>query len=362
MNIDIHAHVLTEAATVRMQRESPEHSPRILTPDAPWSMLEMGDLRYQPFPRGGWDLSRRLADMDAARIDVQALSVVPFTFAYHLPPEVGLAFARIQNEEIASIARSHPERFVGLATLPLQTPRAAADELRRSVVDLGLRGAALATNVAGRNLDWPELDPVWAAAQELGAFLFVHPERVAAADRLADYYLINLLGNPLDTSIAIASLVFGGVLERFPRLTLCFAHGGGFIPYQRGRLQHGWQVRPEPRATIRGRPEEALQRLYYDTILHSDAALAYLVGSAGSDHVLLGSDYPFDMGPGDPVGEVTGLAGVSEADQRLILGTTAERLLGLSKQGRGDVTAGASAPGSTGAPPSDAPGSTRAHS
>ncbi len=328
MTVDIHAHVLTERAAARMQRVSPEHAPRILSSGAAWSVLEMGDFRYQPFPRGGWDVERRLADMDAAGIDVQALSVVPFTFGYHLEPGVGAAFAQIQNEEIAGLARERPDRFVGLATLPLQTPQAAADELRRGMGELGLRGASIGTHVAGRNLDWPELEPLWSAAQELGAFLFLHPERVAAAERLADYYLVNLLGNPIDTSIAIASLVFGGVLERFPGLTLCFAHGGGFIPYQRGRLEHGWQVRAEPKRVIRESPEASIRRLYFDTILHSTPALEYLVATVGPGQVLLGSDYPFDMGPADPVGAVAALATLDAGDRQRILGATAERLLG----------------------------------
>jgi aminocarboxymuconate-semialdehyde decarboxylase len=168
------------------------------------------------------------------------------------------------------------------------------------VGELGLRGASLGTHVAGRNLDDPALEPVWAAPEELGAFLFVHPDRPCAAERLARYYLINLLGNPMDTSIAIASLVFGGVLERHPGLTFCFAHGGGFIPYQRGRLRHGWEQRDEPKRSIKESPEASIARLYFDTIVHSTPALEYLVRTVGADHVLLGSDYPFDMCPPDP--------------------------------------------------------------
>lgn len=334
MKIDVHAHVLTEDTMARLQRESPAHAPRIVERTDDWAVLAIGDFQYRPFPRGGWDVARRLADMDATGVDVEALSVVPFTFGYHLDPALALAFAQVQNEAIAELARQHPRRFVGLATLPLQDPEAAARELRRAMRDLGLRGAAIGTNVAGRNLDWPDLEPLWAAAQELGAFLFVHPERVAAAERLRDYYLINLLGNPIDTSIAIASLVFGGVLERFPGLTLCFAHGGGFVPYQRGRLEHGWRLRAEPKRRLAGSPGPLLDRLYFDTILHSTPALEYLVRTAGPDHVLLGSDYPFDMGPESPVGEVERLAALGPAERQQMLGATAARLLGLGGEHR----------------------------
>ena len=329
MNVDVHAHILTERAMARMQRESPEHAPRLVERSDDGAVLELGGVRQRPFGRGAWDIERRLADMDATGVDVQALSVVVVTFGYHLDPALATTFAQIQNEEIASLVRSHPDRFVGLATLPMQDPQAAATELRRAIRDLGLRGALIGTNVAGRNLDAPEFEPVWDAAQELGAFLFFHPERVAAAERLADYYLTNLLGNPFDTSVAIASLVFGGVVERFPGLTLCFAHGGGFIPYQRGRLERGWQVRPEPRQKLKGAPGASFERLYFDSILHSPLALDFLVRTVGAEHILLGSDYPFDMGPEDPVASITS-AVQDPDDRRRILGDTAARLLRLA--------------------------------
>jgi aminocarboxymuconate-semialdehyde decarboxylase len=328
--VDVHAHALTEQAIARMQRESPEHAPRLVERTDDSAVLEVDDFRQRPFRPGAWDFERRLGDMDAAGVDMQALSVVVATFGYHLEPALATTFAQIQNEEITGLVRSYPDRFVGLATLPMQDPNSAAAELRRAVKELGLRGAEIGTNVAGRNLDSPELEPVWAAVEELGAFLFVHPDRVAAAERLSDYYLTNLLGNPLDTSIAIASLVFGGVLERYPRLILCFAHGGGFVPYQRGRLEHGWRVRAEPRQKLKGAPEASFQRLYYDTILHSPQALDYLVRTVGAEHVLLGSDYPFDMGPRDPVASVE--SAVQDADdRRCILGDTAARLLRLGE-------------------------------
>ena len=330
MRVDIHAHVLTERMMARLQEAAPEHAPRLHARHGDWAELWTGTGIYQPFPIGGWDIARRLADMDAVGVEVQALSVVPFTYYYYLPVEVARRFARIQNEELAALCRQHPTRFVGLATLPLQAPELAAAELRHALTELGLRGAALGTNIDGRNLDWPALEPVWATAEELGAFLFVHPDRVCAQDRLGSYYLHNLLGNPTDTSIAIASLVFGGVLERHPRLTCCFAHGGGFIPYQQGRLLHGWRKRPEPKAQLRGAPADSLARLYYDTIVHAPAALRFLVQVAGAERVLLGSDYPFDMGPDDPVAAVR-QAGLAPEAEAAVLGATAARLLRLTE-------------------------------
>jgi len=202
----------------------------------------------------------------------------------------------------------------------------AADELRHAVRVLGLRGAQIGSNIMGKNLDDPELEPVWAAAAELGAFILLHPINVAGADRLSSYYLTNLIGNPLDTTIAAASLVFGGVLERHPTLKICLAHGGGFVPYQAGRFVHGWHVRTEPKSKLAKPPTESLKRFYFDTIVHSKEALAFLVGNAGAARVLLGSDYPFDMGMPEGVSQVRSLS-VPAADQAAILGARARALL-----------------------------------
>jgi aminocarboxymuconate-semialdehyde decarboxylase len=237
------------------------------------------------------------------------------------------ACAAIQNDQIAKLVAAHPERFLGIATLPMQAPELAAAELRRAVRGLKLRGAMIGSNVMGRNLDHPELEPLWAAASELGVPLLIHPVNVGAADRLRSYYLNNLIGNPLDTTIAAACLVFGGVLERHPGLEVCLVHGGGFVPYQGGRWAHGWQVRPEPKVNIKQSPEPFIERFYYDTILHSPDSLAFLIGSAGPQRVLLGSDYPYDMGTGECVRQVRALS-ISEADKATVLATQAWSLLG----------------------------------
>jgi aminocarboxymuconate-semialdehyde decarboxylase len=209
----------------------------------------------------------------------------------------------------------------------MQAPKQAADELRHAVRVLGLSGAQIGSNIAGRNLDDPELEPVWATAAEVGAFILVHPINVAGMDRLGSYYLNNLIGNPLDTTIAAACLVFGGVLERHPSLKICLAHGGGFVPYQGGRFVHGWQVRDEPKKRLAKPPTDSLRRFYFDTIVHSAEVLEFLVGSAGSGRVLLGSDYPFDMGMPDGVLQVKNLS-IPAADQAAILGGQARILLG----------------------------------
>ena len=170
---------------------------------------------------------------------------------------------------------------------------------------------------------------VRATAAELGAFILVHPNNVAGADRLRSYYLNNLIGNPLDTTIAAACLVFGGVLERHPKLNVLLVHGGGFVPYQAGRWAHGWHVRPEPKVNVKASPEPWIERFYYDSILHSVERLNFLVATAGAGRVLLGSDYPYDMGTGECVRQVKALK-ISDTDKARVLGTNAEKLFGIS--------------------------------
>jgi aminocarboxymuconate-semialdehyde decarboxylase len=183
-----------------------------------------------------------------------------------------------------------------------------------------------ASNIMGKNLDVPDFEPVWTTAEDLGAFIFIHPNNVAGADRLKSYYLGNLIGNPLDTTIAAACLYFGGVLDRHPKLNIVLAHGGGFTPYQAARWQHGWKVRPEPKKNITQQPVGIARRFFYDTILHSDKTLEAMIGLVGSDRVLLGSDYPYDMAMLDCVSHVRSL-GIADTDKDAILGRHAETLL-----------------------------------
>jgi aminocarboxymuconate-semialdehyde decarboxylase len=326
--IDTHTHILADATIKLLQKEIPGLDLRLTPIDEDNAVIEVAGVPYRPFPRGGHDVGRRLDDMDAAGVDMHVLSAAPQTWLYGQEASVGLAAAAIQNDEIARLTKEHPDRFAGIATLPLQTPDKAAEELRRAVTRLGLRGAMIGSNAGGKNLDDPAFTPLWAAAEELDAFMVIHPGNVAGADRLKSYYLGNLIGNPLDTTIAGACLIFGGVLERHPKLDFVMVHGGGFIPYQGGRWVHGWQVRPEPKLHLKHSPDKYLDRFRYDTILHSRAALEFLVASVGADRVFLGSDYPYDMGTMDCVAQVRA-ASMSAADRDRILGGHAAAIFGL---------------------------------
>jgi aminocarboxymuconate-semialdehyde decarboxylase len=335
-SIDIHTHILTEEAMAQLARESPRVAPILKerSEDGAAIMEIDGKIMQRVVPRALWDVDWRLRDMAANDVDVQLLSPTTQTFFYDIEPGLGAACAALQNELIAQTVRAHPGRFIGLAALPLQAPERAADELRRAMTRLDLRGAEIGSNVGGRNLDDPQLEPVWATAAELGAFILVHPHNIGARERMQSYYLSNFVGLPFETTLAAASLVFGGVLARHPRLKFCFSHGGGFVPYQAGRFLHGWEVRPESKARLAESPAQSLALLNYDSIVHSRRTLDYLVDLAGHDHVLLGSDYPFDMGNLDCVRRVRELD-IPDAQRDGILGGNARRLLGWSAAGAG---------------------------
>lgn len=322
--IDTHTHILTKETAALLTEAGVKVA--IAPQDADSATLDVAGVVYRPFPSGGFDIARRLQDMDATGVDVHVLSATPQTYLYNQPPELAVTLAAIQNEQIAKHVEAHSDRFMGIATLPMQAPEKAADELRRAMTKRGLKGAMFASNIMGKNLDDPSFEPIWAAAEELDAFIFIHPNNVAGADRLKAYYLQNLIGNPLDTTIAAACLYFGGVLDRHPGLKIVLAHGGGFTPYQSARWEHGWKVRPEPKKNIASQPVNIAGRFLYDTILHSANALEAMIGLVGADRVLLGSDYPYDMAMLDCVAHVRALK-ISEADKAAILGQHAEKLL-----------------------------------
>jgi aminocarboxymuconate-semialdehyde decarboxylase len=324
--IDTHAHVLTEAMMAAMRREAPHIGPTLTDVDAEGATLTVGHVVQKPFPRGGWDLDRRRADMEANGIDVQVLSVCPQTFLYDLEPALALTLAQVQNEALADLVRGSEGRYLGLAHVPLQAPEHAVAELTRGMRELGLCGVQIGSHVEGKNLDDPALEPFWERAQALEAFVMIHPQKPAGGPRTEANYFKNLIGNPLETTLAAGSLIFAGVMERYPALRVMLVHGGGYLPYQFGRFNHGWEVRPEPKRRLSVSPEASARRFLFDTLTHSEPALRYLVEEFGADRVMFGTDYPFDMGRFDGARQVMGM-GFSEHDRNMIVGGRAAALL-----------------------------------
>jgi|HigsolmetaAR203D_1030402.scaffolds.fasta_scaffold00048_67 aminocarboxymuconate-semialdehyde decarboxylase len=326
--IDIHAHIMPERLVSRLAAgERPGFRVDVDDEGRSWVRLGEGGPRM-PLPAGMTDLPLRLKTMEEQGVAAQLLSPWIALAAYHLGPEDAVWFARALNEEIAAVVRETPDRFVGIGSVPLQVPDSAPDMLRWMVRDLGLLGVEIATKVGNdRLLDDPSLEPFWAAADELGAFVLIHPT-LGGGDRpeFAPYYLTNLIHNPLETTFAAAHLIFSGVMERYPRAKVCLVHGGGFLPYNVGRLRRGRLVRPETQGAMTGDVDQSYGRFFFDTVTHSVTALRFLVGEVGADRVLLGSDYPFDMADPMPVGTVREAAFV-RAEESAILRRNAERIL-----------------------------------
>lgn len=322
--IDIHAHLGVPAAEAMLRPYAAQ------APTMGFSSPDSDAVNRELFARIGKKLSsidERLAEMDAMSIDVQALSPLPGQAIYAVPPDVGREAARITNDGIAAAVARHPDRFVGMGVVPLQAPELAIAEIKRCTRELGLRGIEISSHVNGRELSDAEFRPVFAAAEEMGVLLFLHPLGFTHGERLRNHYLNNVLGNPIDSTIAIAHLIFDGVLEQLPGLKVCIAHGGGYAATYWGRLDHAWRVRPDCRHHISRPPSHYLRMLYFDTLVFDKAQLRFLIETHGADHLCLGTDYPFDMAEPNPVGFH---ADLSESDREKILGATAAALLGMS--------------------------------
>jgi aminocarboxymuconate-semialdehyde decarboxylase len=314
--IDVHAHALSPKLvelTGGLRRPANPHNDHLM------------QTRYRaPFE----SIDVRLETMERQGIDLQVVSHMP-NYGYWADRAVAEQIVGAANTLIADMCRERPDRFVGLGLVSLQFPELAARQLEEALRSLGMRGVEIGTHVEGMELDDPTLEPFWSAAEQLGALLFIHPVGSTLGQRLSKYYLSNIVGNPLDTTIALTHLIFGGVLERHPRLKIIAAHGGGYLPSYFPRTDHGYAVRPEAQ-TIPHPPSHYLKQLWVDALVYNPRNVAHLVREMGADRVVLGTDYPFDMGEDHPVEVVTAVEGLSAADHQRILRDNALELLGMT--------------------------------
>jgi aminocarboxymuconate-semialdehyde decarboxylase len=327
--VDLHCHIHTPAADEIAKTE--QHGDALARYGNKRTEQHQRKLREQ-LDRKLTSIEQRLADMDKMGIDVQAISTSPLQYYYRIDAERGRETSRVINERLAEIAAAHPDRFVALGTAPMQDPKAAVAELERCMKKLGFRGMEIGTNVGGVEIADKRYERFWRKAEELGAVIFLHPIGFTDTSRLTQHFLTNIIGNPLDTTVALAHIVFGGVLERYPRLKIVVAHGGGYMGHYPARMDHGYKVRPECHDHISRPPSYYMKKMYYDTMVFDEKQLEHLVNLYGADHVVIGTDYPYDMGYYKPVDFVEGTESLERAEKDAIIGGNAAKLLGLRRR------------------------------
>ena len=332
MTFDVHAHVIVPEIT-----GEDAWRPKVWTDDAGKQVVELGGKQIRAAVHEFVDVDGILAAQDEAGVDrVLLCPWVPLLY-YDAEPQDGLTRARIQNEALSGLVRRHPDRVTALGAVPLQEPELAASEVQALMDEGVLRGVEVAASVRGMFLGDDRFEPFWEAAEETGALVFVHPTtRGFDSPAFHDYYLWNTVGNPLETATTAAHLVVAGVMERHPGLRVLLAHGGGALMAVRGRMRHAHGFQPQARARLREAPDDSIRRFYFDTLTHDDALLRALIEYVGHEHVLLGSDYPFDMGDARHVDTVRALELAPEVEVAILAGN-AERLLGLEPV-RGEET------------------------
>jgi aminocarboxymuconate-semialdehyde decarboxylase len=328
MTIDIHAHVaVPEAAEFVKPHLDMSTIPLawFATPETKaLSAKQEADIRDRIT---GYD--KRIAELDAMGIDVQVVCPPPPQCYYTVPLEISVKATQIVNDGIAAFVSKKPDRFVGLGSVPMMDGNEAAKELERCMTTLKFKGVEILTNVAGKEISDADFAPFWRKAEELGALVLIHPNGFTEAKRLTRFYFNNVIGNPLETTIALHYLIFDGVLERHPNLKILAVHGGGFLGAYSGRIDHAWGARSDSHGELPNPPSSYLKKVYFDTVVFTPHQLDVLVRVFGVDHILMGTDYPYDMAEYDPLGHLNSVRSFGHATKAGIAGGNAKRLLGL---------------------------------
>ena len=325
--VDVHCHYLNPVVNQKTAHlNAAQYDPTVIFANDLTNETNVKQMKDRAPKLMGIDV--RLKDMDRMGVDIQAVAPAPYHYFYFTEPAYGAELAREVNEGIANVVAQHPDRFVGMGSVPLQNAELAVKELEYCVKKLGLRGVEINTNVNGLNLTDPSLglEKFFAKANELGIVIFMHPLGYTQGDRLRNHYFNNVIGNPLETTVAVSHLIFDGVVARHPKIKFLAAHGGGFLAHYWARMDHAWRARPDTRTVIKKKPSSYLEKFYFDSITFDPRMLKQLIDRYGADHVMLGTDYPYDMGEDDPRGLIAGVNRLSAADRHLIEGGNAMKL------------------------------------
>ncbi|WP_096201586.1 amidohydrolase family protein [Bacillus sp. FJAT-45350] len=331
MRVDFHTHIIPPDLPNFTEKYGQEKWPVLNQTCTCGANIMVGGKVFREVTDQVWCSHKRIKDMDREGVDIQVLSPIPVTFSYWAPIEEAVVMSKIQNDFIAETVKEHPDRFVGLGTVPLQDSEAAIKEMDRCMHELNLAGIEIGTNVNGNNLDSPELVEFFKMAEYWGVPLFIHPWETMAKDRTPRHNFMYTIGMPSETALAAASLVWSGVMEKFPNLKVCFAHAGGSFPYILPRLDKGWEVWPHLRLTTKP-PSHYVNNFYFDSLNYDPLNTKYLIDRFGIDKIVMGSDYPFllrEIPPGKVIDE---MQDITEQHKRLMLGENALRFLNIKER------------------------------